>query len=625
MEPFTEKADVTTADVRAALRRIVSSAEFSRSPQLQRFLTFVANEALSGRGSRLKEYTIGVEVFARPASYDPRLDSLVRVEAKRLRDLLEHYYQSNGESDRVRIELPRGSYVPVFHVRKIEADAAESPKARRWPAWMLLPIATALLTGMSAYFWMARQETPHTRTVAVLPFENLSNDPENEYLCFGLVDEVTTELAKHQNLRVIARTSSSRFKHGDDIATIARQLKVDAIVEGSISRWGDRVRVTAQLINASDSVHLWAENFERSGKDPLIVQNEVSSEIADAIVRRLLGNGSSGQHSIGYSSNKEANRLYWKGAYLRTPMGKTNWRKDLAKSAEYLESAVEKDGRFAQAFAALSDIYVSLGWERGGGPITRDFMSRGRHAAERALALDETLAEAYGALGAIQFFYDYDPAAAEKSFQRALNLNPNDAKARMWYAYALTMQRRPAEAMAQARQAKELDPLSFTATTHLAAVCYFSRNYDEATRVVFETSEVADTAPVHGLRGMILERQQKYREAISEYQAGLRIVPNHPYIKGMMGHAYAMSGQRDQATALLKDAGLPYEQGGLTDLKQAYIYLALGQQDLALQHLERDYEQRDPELPYINADPVFDLVRNDPRFTALVAKMGLSR
>ena len=629
MGASTEHTAVGEGEIRAALLRLLSSSELKRSPQLQRFLSFTVNEALNGRNRRLKEYTIGVEVFGRPASYDPRLDSLVRVEAKRLRALLDQYYASTGNSDPVRIDLPRGSYNPVFHVQSLKLDS-DNPSSildkRR--LWLWPAIAAALLLCIGGIVWALRANShsaPSRRTIAVLPFENLSSDAENEYLCFGMMDEVTTNLAEQPTLRVIARTSSSRFKRGDDIAKIARELKADAILEGSVSKWENRVRVTAQLINASDSVHLWAENFEREGKDPLVVQNEVSREIANAVVRRLIRNSSAEQYSMRYSSNPEANRLYWKGLYLRAPMGRTNWRNDLTKSAEYLENAVRTDDRFAQAYAALADVYVSLGWERGGGPMTRELMTRGRLAAERALALDETLAEAYGALGTIQFFFDYAPIAAEKSFQRALELNPNDGKARMWYAYALAMQRRSTEAIAQASQARELDPLSFTATTHLAVVCYFSRNYDEAMRLVNETSEVADTAPVHGLRGMILESNQNYSEAIVEYQAGLRIVPTHPYIKGMLGHAYAMSGQKDRAVALLRDARLPFEQGGLTDLKLAYIYIGLGEQEVALQHLERDYDERDPELPYINADPVFDPVRNHPRFTALLVKMGLSR
>ena len=193
----------------------------------------------------------------------------------------------------------------------------------------------------------------------------------------------------------------------------------------------------------------------------------------------------------------------------------------------------------------------------------------------------------------------------------------------MWYAYALVMQRRSGEGLAQAQQARELDPLSYVATTHLAVVHYFARQNDEAIRLVREMLQVTDTAPAHGLLGMTYEVQRNYDAAIAEYQAGLRLVPGHSYIRGMLGHAYAKSGRVKEARALLQFANAGFEQGGLSDLKASYIYMGLGEQDRVFELLERDYEQRDPELPYINADPVFDPIRTDPRFVALIHKMGL--
>jgi tetratricopeptide (TPR) repeat protein len=306
-------------------------------------------------------------------------------------------------------------------------------------------------------------------------------------------------------------------------------------------------------------------------------------------------------------------------------MGRANWRNDLVKCAEYFERAVQKDQDFALAYSALADVYVSLAWERGGNPVTREFMERGRRAAMRALELDSNLAEARGALGTIQFFYEYNPPAAEKSFLQALQSDPSHGKARMWFAYALVMQGRSEEAISQALQAKALDPLSYVATTHLAVVYYFSRHYDEALKLVRGTLEVANTAPAHGLAGMIFAARRMYAEAIDEYDAGLGLVPTHSYIKGMLGHSLALSGRKEEARRLLNDASLSFEEGGLSDLKLSYIYLALGDRDRALEHLERDFEQRDPELPFINVDPVFDPVRSEPRFVALLRKIGLAR
>jgi TolB-like protein/Flp pilus assembly protein TadD len=489
--------------------------------------------------------------------------------------------------------------------------------------------AAVLLVSVSVWLYLSGRfrhaSVPQGATIAVLPFDNLSADPEHEYFCFGLLDEITTDLAKTRQLRVIARTSAARFKRGDDITTIGSQLNAEAILEGSVQWSAGRVRITVQLINVSDRLHIWSDTFDRPAADLLRAQDDVAQAITHAVLSSLPGNAGAAPLQVRYSPDPQANQLYWKGSYFRTPMGKTGWRSDLATSADYFEQAVRKDPQFALAYAALADVYVSLGWERGGGPVTRDFMTRGRHAAVRALELDGTLGGAHAALGTIQYFFDYDPAAAERSFQRALLMDPSNGKARMWFAHALVTQRRFDEARAQALQARQLDPLSYMATTHLAVVTFLSGRNDEAIALVQDLLKMGDTAPAHGLLGMALEVQQNYPAAIAQYQAGLRLVPNHAYIKGMLGHAYAMSGHREEAMRLLKDANLSFDEGGLSDLRLAYIYVGLGDKENVFLHLERDFLQRDTELPYINADPIFDPVRNDPRFVSILQKIGLAK
>jgi serine/threonine-protein kinase len=387
MKPALDQTKLSPAfesDVRGALERVLNSEPFLRSPQLQRFLRYVVEETLAGRGPRLKEYVIGIEVFGRPADYDPRIDSLVRVEARRLRAALETYYQTAGRADPLLIELGKGSYVPSFHERRapVQALVSTGPKRslRPWlPAGLILAVWAA-----AAGLWVLNRTShaslPANPTIAVLPFDNLSANPDNQFFCFGLMDEITTDLAKTGNLRVIARTSAARFKRGDDITTVANRLKADVVLEGSVQRNGNLVRVTAQLINAADRLHLWSESYDRSGGDLLQVQNQIAQAITRAILARLKQDGG-GLHRTVYSTDLEANQLYWKAAYFRTPMGKTGWRKDLASSAEFLEEAVRRDPNFALAYSALAEIYLSLAWERGGGPITRNYMTRARAAA----------------------------------------------------------------------------------------------------------------------------------------------------------------------------------------------------------------------------------------------------
>ena len=621
------------AEVRSALERVAASVVFQHSPQLQRFLRFVVEKHLAGNGDKLKEYVIGTEVFGRPSDYEPQLDSLVRVEAHRLRAALEQYYRGEGISDPILIELNKGSYAPSIHHRILEAtppQTADLPKAYlTWRRMGIAVIAAGVL--VAAIVWIYRSSgTPRSlvlpgATIAVLPFDNLSANPEHEYFCFGLLDEITTDLAKTGKLRVIGRTSAARFKRGDDIATIGRQLKADAILEGSVQWSAGRVRITAQLVSTSDSLHLWSDTYDRPSADLLRVQDDVAQAVRHEVLSLLPGTVDKSPLRVRYSRDPQANQLYWKGSYFRVPMGKTGWRKDLATSAEYFEQAVQRDPQFALAYAGLADVYVNLGWERGGGPVTHDFMTRGRRAAVRALELDGSLGLAHAALGTVQFFFDYEPMGAERSFQRGIQMDPSNARTRMWYALALVMQRRFAEAQEQVLQGQQLDPLSYMATTHVAVVSYFSGHNDEAIAVVKDLLKLADTAPAHGLLGMAYEVQRNYPAAINEYHAGLRLVPNHCYIKGMLGHAYALSGRKEEAIRLLKDANLSFEEGGLSDLKQAYIYMGLGDTDNVFLHLQRDYQSRDSELPYINADPVFDPVRSDPRFVSLLQKMGLSK
>ncbi|MGC2196855.1 MAG: tetratricopeptide repeat protein [Terriglobales bacterium] len=622
---------VSEAEVRSELDRIVAASSFQRCPQIQRFLRFVVDEALAGNKDSLKEYVVATEVFGRPANYDPRLDSLVRVEAHRLRILLDSYYKDEGRNDPLIIALHKGSYVPIFQPRAFperrRSVVIPSRLSRRMRAW--IAIAGTVAFALAAV-WLyrvsegTRPRLPRNATIAVLPFDNLSTDPENQYFSFGLTDEITTNLAKAGELRVVARTSASRFKRGDDIPTIGRQLKADAVLEGSVQKYADRVRVTAQLISTADNLHVWSESYDRPSSDLLRSQNEIAVAVASGVRPFLTGNGGRAPHGARFSTNAEANQMYWKAAYWRSPMGKTGWRKDLTTSAKVLEQAVKLDPEFGVAYAALADVYVSQAWERGGGPVTRDFMTRGRLAALRALELDSTLAEAYGALGTVQFFYDYDSPAAEKSFQHALEFDPSNGKVRMWYAQALVTQGRNSEALTAARLASELDPLSYVATTHLAVVNFMAHRNDETIRLAREALQVSDSASAHGVLGMAYEVQQNFDAAIAEYQAGLHLVPNHSYLKGMLGHAYAKSGRTQEALALLKNAGTDFERGGLSPLRSAYIYMGLGDRERVFQLLEQGCEQRDPDLPYINGDPVFDPVRSDPHFIAILQKMHLS-
>jgi TolB-like protein/Flp pilus assembly protein TadD len=448
---------------------------------------------------------------------------------------------------------------------------------------------------------------PTIHTIAVLPFENLSNDPENEYLCFGLVDEITTGLAKNERLHVIARTSSSHFSRKDDIAAIARQLKADATLEGSASRAGNHIRISAQLINSGDSLHLWAQTYDRQAADPLQIQNEISRAVASGVATRLGVPSGKNVLTPRYSTSPIANELYWKGVYFRTQRGKEDWRQDLEKSASFLEQAIQRDQLFAPAYDVLSDVYVNLAFESNGGPITENYVTRCRNAANRAIELDSSSSEAHVSLAVVQAFYDWDWRAAEKNFVRALELNPNNAKARAWYALTLQPQRRFDEAVLQAQKAVELDPLSFEVSNVLGVSYYLAGNNEQALRCARQTLQIDPRfAVAYALSEMALEHQSKYELAIAEYQKGLQLAPGHSFLQGRLGHAYAMAGRRDDALKLLKVMLAKRDGDNLSDLHIGYTYAGLGDANALFDQLDRAYRRRDPDLPYLNADPIFD-------------------
>lgn len=622
------KTSIEAADIRAELKKVLHSPELARRPQLQRFLNFIVEEELSGRGNRLKEYVIGTEVFGRPSGYDPRLDSLVRVEAKRLREALEVFYAGEGRQDTVRIEIQKGSYAPAFQViagKKEEQRRRRVDILRRLSPWFALTAGAALIVTLAAI--LVRDHKPReaiVHTVAVLPFENLSSEAENEYVCFGLVDEITTELAKNEQIRVIARTSASQVGGKEDVRAFGKRLNADSIVEGSVSRSGNTFHINVQLINVSDAVHLWAQSYERQGADPLQIQNEIARAAARGVVVRLGVVGGRNALSPRYSTSPEANQLYWKGMYLRPWRGKEHWRDDLTKSAEYLEGAVKIDSRFGPAYAALSDVYMNLAFESNGGTITADYSTKARNAATRAIELDNNSSEAYGSLAVIQAFYDWDWISAERSFGRSLELNPSNAKAHSWYAMTLLPQLRFDEAIEQAKMATELDPLSFQVNNFLGVSYYLSRNYKFAMQCGQQTIQMDPRfSAAYALTGMVYEQEHNYQSAIAEYQKGLQITPGHSFLEGRLGHALAKAGRRPEATKILNDMLTKRDDANLSDLHIAYTYAGLGDADGLFAQLNRAYARRDPDLPYLNADPILDDYRADPRFIEMLHKLRL--
>jgi TolB-like protein/DNA-binding winged helix-turn-helix (wHTH) protein/tetratricopeptide (TPR) repeat protein len=470
----------------------------------------------------------------------------------------------------------------------------------------------AVLLVLGFFLWHNRRQpdgnVPHISSMAVLPLENLSNDPEQEYFVEGMTDELITDLAKLPEIRVISRTSTAQYKGTrKTMPQIARELNVDAVVEGTVLRVGDRVRVRTQLIYAPADRHIWAESYDYHLSDILTLETEFASQIAAQIHVHLTNEHSRTPLKAG-ALNPMAFEEYLKGQYF--------WnRRDgggLEKSIEHFQRAIESDPSFAPAYADLAQSYMLL-----------DAPERAKSAADKALSLDPTLAEAHTALALIYEHYWRFPEA-ENEYKLAISLNPNYATAHHWYGEGyLALMGRFDEADREMKQARALDPVSRIIATDCGAVLYLGRRYDEAYR---ELSKVLEMEPGFSealmFRGAVLLRQGKYEEAVADLQNATRI-DNRPWRLGVLGWALGVAGKRSEAAAILRKLEALSRQTNVPPWSLAIIYIGLGETDEAFAWLEKAYAERSSDLRALKVDPIYDPLRRDPRFQDLVRRVGL--
>jgi TolB-like protein/Flp pilus assembly protein TadD len=455
------------------------------------------------------------------------------------------------------------------------------------------------------------------KSIAVLPFENLSRDPDNAYFTEGVQEEILTRLAKIADLKVISRTSTERFKSSpDNLPQIAKQLAVANILQGSVQKAADRVRVTVQLINATTDTHLWAESYDRKLIDIFAVESDIARTIADTLKAKLTG---AEEQAIARRPTEvpEAHELYLKGRFF--------WNKrtgpNLRKAIDYFEQAIDKDPKYALAYAGLADSYVLFSAYGAGSP--QESLPPAKAAAEKALELDDTLAEAHTSLGQILLFYDLDFAGATREFERAIALNPNYATAHHWYGFGPPLALGEFDrAVAELNRAQKLDPLSLIINADLGVVLIAAGRYDEG---IAQLRKVIEMDPrfyyAHLKLGEALELKGQLREALAEYQKAAEL-DDDPAVLGLIAHAYAKLGERDQAVRLLAQLQqlAPHRYVPLATF--AVIYIALGEKDKAIDCFERAYKDRaGPEIASIKIDPMLDPLRGDPRFEALVNKV----
>jgi TolB-like protein/Tfp pilus assembly protein PilF len=501
------------------------------------------------------------------------------------------------------------------------ALAPVAPKRRLWPTRRVI-VALALVLSLpilAVWLFRSRGRAPTgIRSLAVLPLDNLSGDASQNYFADGMTDELITDLAQISALRVISRTSVMGYKGvRKPLPQIARELNVDAVVEGTVLRSGDQVRITAQLIEAPADKHLWAASYEGDLRDTLTLQKKVASAIADQIRINLTPREQAALKNVKVV-NPEAYESYLKGRYF--------WNKRTADGLKvalaYFNQAIEEDPKYAPAYSGLADTYALLGDWQYAVMTPKEAFPKAKAAAIKALELDSALGEAHNSLAFVLDGFDWDLDSGGKEFRRAIELNPGYATAHHWYAWHLSLLGRYDEAIAEMRKAENLDPLSLIINADLAELLVLAHSYDESIRQSRKTIEMdPNFALAHNQLAQAYLQKHMYDEAVAELQKAAQLSGDSPTCIANLARAYVGSGKRSEAVKLLGDLKKRSNPGYSNASEIAMIYTSLGDTDQAMNWLEKGYEER--FNPGVLLRPGFDPLRSDSRFQNLEHRIGL--
>ena len=600
-----------------------------------------------GEVDLLRERMIGVEMFHRPVDYDTANDSVVRVKATEVRKMLSRYYHEH-EKTGIRIDLASGTYVPKFIFERTETSVSVPSQATKDAA--LLPPAgtiqeppTGDIEGVSSHVPPAREgrtgrltllvgtvlgvcvlagatfvgfriwrpsssPEPAIRSIAVLPFENASGDPRQDYFADGITGELIADLGRVSSLKVISRTSSMSYKGTrKSLPEIARELSVDGVVEGSVRRNGTEVRITAELVDARSDHSVWSRSYKRDLTNVLLLQDEIAQALADEVSLKVTPNQQPYPAQLG-PVNVKAEDLYLQGML----------HMDVNNSAVALrdfQQAVQTDPNFAQAHAALASCYGRAG--EGGFLDYGEAFSKQRAEAMRAIELDPSLPEGHAELAnaAMNLNWDWETAATE--FRKALALNPSLATTHERYAVYLERKGKMSEAIVEARRGLELDPLSTFSLINVAYTYYLCRRYDEVFAIIRKYPQLQDE---HFLFGEVFAAKGMYAKSIDEFLKS----DDSPHSLGHLGNAYARAGNASEARKIILKLIQNVQKGGIGAYEIALVYAGLGEKDDAFAWLEKAYNSHSEGLTYLKIDPCLDPLRADPRFADLLRKTGLT-
>ncbi len=560
---------------------------------------------------------------------------------RQIRNALEARFEKLAPTDLKNISVAMDLFRIVLpweqpsksEIRSPKSEIGKSPMTSAATKW--IGIAALMLLAVGLVWWLAHRSgkevvsspsvstsgptpTADQKSIAVLPFVNMSADKNDEYLSDGVSEELITALSKITGLQVKARTSSFAFKgKNEDIQKIGELLHVSHLLEGSVAKAGNKLRITAQLIQASDGNHLWSDTYDREMQDIFAVRSEVAQQVAATLKVRLLGEEKK-QLDKKPTENLEAYNLYRQGRYY----GDRVSEEGIKKALPLFEQAIQKDPRFALAYAGMADTYVAAA---DAFIAPREAFSKAKEAALKAIELDDTLAEAHASLGLVHYHYDWDWAAAEKEFKRALVLNPQSAWSYAVYSQFLGGMGRVDEANEQGRRSLEIDPLSVTARWCLGWAFLSAGRSDEAIEQLSKAVELdpgsAWARTFLGRAYLIKGMQQR---AIQELETARRSEPDDVFVLALLGYGYAVTGRQSDAFKILQRLDEMERRRYVSRAARAYVYAGLGDKDKAFEWLEKAYQERSDALAWFRLEPESKSLRSDPRFATLMRKIGFT-
>lgn len=526
----------------------------------------------------------------------------------------------SAESENGNASLAVQSSFATDHLAVSGAPVTARPKLKQL-AKALAAAAAIFVIAYAVLRWIQPSAFLQKKVrLVVIPFTNLSADAKQDYFSAGLTDEMTTRLGSldPQHLGVIAAASSNELK-GKAIAEIGHALDVQYALEGSVRRDGNRVRIDVQLIQVSDQTHLWAASYDRELDDILRVQDDVGAAVASQIPVVL--NPPNGRAAFAVTKrtvNPEAYDAYLRGRFYWTNRG------DLHKSIDAYQQAIQKDPQYALAYAGLASSYALLGQVPYDDLKPSDAKPKAREAAERALQLDPQLTEAHAVLANVAFSYDWNFGTAEREFQQAVALGPNNPVPHIWYGQYCIVRNRLSQALEENSRALDLDPVSPLFNTVRAEIHYHARNFDAAIDQARRTIEQYPTYPLAYIwLGSAYRQKKMYREALDSFSQGRRLSGDHPAMIALYGHTLAVSGDAAGARKALAELQHVAQSRYVSSLYFAAVYMGLGEKSTALDWLDRAYQERNDRLVYLGVDPMADPLRSEPRFTELLRKIGI--